>query len=597
MDDKNKIRYLVQNNHMSEAKTLCIDICTNNPDDPEAWFLHGMLNGILNDFSGAEDCYSNVIRLMPDMAAAYYNKAVALLSLEKHEEAVTALEKVIELEPDFENINLTLAEAFSALGDSEAALGQYQSALNKHPDNVQIKFKLGELLLKGGSYQNAEIYLRKVVSINPTHEKAIFNLASSLQLQGQYEESEIFYKKAIEVRPDYCLAYNNIGILYKERELIEVAARYFNEAVKCNPDYADAYVNLGHAYQILEKYYDALLAFQKANDLKPNDPEIYYSLGLQYEKLGNLSDSILCFSKASMLNKDSLRYLFVLARVFVLKKKFDKAIFHYKNIISKDASFIDAYCELGKVYIEIDNKDLATGCFQKVLAIQPDHLTANYYISYLNPTYAKQDSDKQYIERLFDGYAETFENDLVTNLEYQTPGVIHGEVVKYIDMLNDLTIFDLGCGTGLCGELFRTYACHLVGVDISSKIVEKASEKGIYDELYVEDLSDRLHKEKSSIDLILAADVFVYTGDLESIFRAAKKALKPNGLLTFSVEHSSSRSFEINGNGRYSHSAYYIEDLAVSSGYQILNHVESVLRKEYGSDVQGDVYVLRSLII
>ena len=44
-------------------------------------------------------------------------------------------------------------------------------------------------------------------------------------------------------------------------------------------------------------------------------------------------------------------------------------------------------------------------------------------------------------------------------------------------------ILDAGCGTGLAGKKLREKASRLVGVDISPKMLIKAEEKGIYDEL------------------------------------------------------------------------------------------------------------------
>jgi predicted TPR repeat methyltransferase len=82
----------------------------------------------------------------------------------------------------------------------------------------------------------------------------------------------------------------------------------------------------------------------------------------------------------------------------------------------------------------------------------------------------------------------------------------------------------------------------LIGVDLSQQMLEKASKRGknndCYDSLIVGDALDYLHRvEKNSIDVIIAADVFIYIGDLLAFFQAAKQAfLENNGLLVFTVE-------------------------------------------------------------
>ena len=51
---------------------------------------------------------------------------------------------------------------------------------------------------------------------------------------------------------------------------------------------------------------------------------------------------------------------------------------------------------------------------------------------------------------------------------------------------------DLGCGTGLMGPLLRGHVGHLSGVDLSSGMVDKARQRGCYDDLAVGELAGHL---------------------------------------------------------------------------------------------------------
>ena len=44
-------------------------------------------------------------------------------------------------------------------------------------------------------------------------------------------------------------------------------------------------------------------------------------------------------------------------------------------------------------------------------------------------------------------------------------------------------ILDLGCGTGLAAPYLSTFGGHLVGVDISPRMLEKARERKVYNRL------------------------------------------------------------------------------------------------------------------
>ena len=100
------------------------------------------------------------------------------------------------------------------------------------------------------------------------------------------------------------------------------------------------------------------------------------------------------------------------------------------------------------------------------------------------------------------------------------------------------TVLDLGCGTGLAGAAFRPRVDWLVGVDLSAGMIEQARRKGLYDRLHVADLLEFLTREARALalDLVIAADVFVYCADLAPIARAVGARARAGGLFAFTVE-------------------------------------------------------------
>src|SRR5207302_1633468 len=104
--------------------------------------------------------------------------------------------------------------------------------------------------------------------------------------------------------------------------------------------------------------------------------------------------------------------------------------------------------------------------------------------------------------------------------------------------LRDLDVLDLGCGTGLAGELFRPLSRRLDGVDLSPRMLAQAATRGVYDRLAAGDLLTHLGGTGDRYHLVLAADVFVYLGDLAPVFAAARLVLRAGGWLAFTVEAS-----------------------------------------------------------
>ena len=73
--------------------------------------------------------------------------------------------------------------------------------------------------------------------------------------------------------------------------------------------------------------------------------------------------------------------------------------------------------------------------------------------------------------------------------------------------------------------------------------------------------------------MIVAADVFVYFGDLSKVFSLISSRSLRGGRLIFDTEHRAEGDFFLSQTGRYSHSKKYIETVVASEGWRI-NHFE-----------------------
>ena len=94
------------------------------------------------------------------------------------------------------------------------------------------------------------------------------------------------------------------------------------------------------------------------------------------------------------------------------------------------------------------------------------------------------------------------------------------------------------------------------------------------------------------IDLILAADVFTYVGDLSELFKKAHHTLKQTGLFAFTVEKSSTELYQLQRTIRYAHSKKYIESLIEENNFTALREDNIVLRKQKGKPVEGYLIIL-----
>jgi len=226
----------------------------------------------------------------------------------------------------------------------------------------------------------------------------------------------------------------------------------------------------------------------------------------------------------------------------------------------------------------------------------------------------------EYVAGLFDGYAERFDEHLVGALEYRTPELLAEELALLKETLlaesPDSQPFarcaDLGCGTGLMGPPLRGLGVqHLEGVDLSAKMLEVAKDKDRgYNRLVRGDLVDIFEEDDQAtkFDLVVAADVFVYVGDLQPALSAASRSLTAQGAVAFSTEappragsanEKESKvpegGYKLAETGRYMHTASYVRSTAEACGLRLCKRANVVLRKNGGKPVHGHLHLLRKM--
>ncbi|MHC1550120.1 class I SAM-dependent DNA methyltransferase [Phyllobacterium sp. K27] len=198
-----------------------------------------------------------------------------------------------------------------------------------------------------------------------------------------------------------------------------------------------------------------------------------------------------------------------------------------------------------------------------------------------------------YVETLFDAYAPTFETALLDKLDYRVPELLAHAIEMHGGARRYRSVLDLGCGTGLMGPYVRPVADRLDGMDLSEAMLLKAAEKQVYDCLVKSDVNE-FEVEPGSADLVIAADVFVYVGDLDRAFAVVAKSLAVDGLFAFSVENQESSDEPVlQPSLRYTHSQAYIERLLSAHGMALISLARETIRLDRGEPLQGLIVVAK----
>jgi len=229
-----------------------------------------------------------------------------------------------------------------------------------------------------------------------------------------------------------------------------------------------------------------------------------------------------------------------------------------------------------------------------------DAMGARAHLAILGFAAAPDRLPAAYVRTLFDQYAPRFDRQLVDGLDYRGPAQLRAAVdaVRAPGPAGE-RVLDWGCGTGLAGAAFRDRACWLEGVDLAPAMIAKARAKALYDALHIQDILAPLPAEAAggvAFELIVAADVAVYLGDLGPLLARARALLAPAGLFAFTVQEAAPQAghagFTLGAECRYSHTADYIRAEAQRAGFAVHTLGPAICRREAGRDVPSLIAVL-----
>jgi len=434
-----------------------------------------------------------------------------------------------------------------------------------------------------------EIY-RRILKANPVHADAMHLLGVSERQQGNYSEAIALIKKAIKIKPKVAAYFNNLSQSYRANGDLKNATVAGKKAVSLDSNMPEAYLNLGAIALENDDFDVAIESHNKAKKLRKNYVDAMIGLGDSLVKSKQFEAGLAEFKSVLAIQKNEMRAITRIGITLRMQDRVDDAINHYKLSIERFPSEVDLYNNLAFLFQRGGRFVEAAECLRKLLELTPDDVISRHTLNALEGSTAGS-TPAEYVRELFDNYADNFESHLVEKLGYHIPEKLLEVIINSVGKRKNLSALDLGCGTGLMGIMLEDYCSHLAGVDLAPKMIEHARDKNIYDELAVGDVLEFMQKKESArYDIIVAADVFNYIGELDAIFNEAKRLLSSDGVFSFSVEaadNDSAANYQLNETVRYSHAKKYLQQLQLKYGFKEREFVREHMRNNHGKPVYG----------
>jgi predicted TPR repeat methyltransferase len=514
------------------------------------------------DFQSAAEHYYDALEARRDQPDALH--LLGLISFQSGDTgtAKRLIGRAIEVAVDDPVPHVTLGDILHAELAHGDAIASYIRGLEIDPELAEAHNNCGNAQNALGLFDDAAASFKHALVLKPGYSAALNNLGNVLRELGKYVEAISNYRQALAFHPDSAVVHNNLGNALRDSGDVHGAIECHNTALEIDPRIMEAHFNLGNAFSGLGDFETALVHYERAVELEPNFADGHYNLGNAWRERG----------------------------------EFQRALKSYHRTVSINPGHLDAYNNLGNVLADLGNISQAVAAYRIVLELDPANFNARHMATALSGETTSA-APPDYVRQLFDTHAGNYDSYVQDQLGYSAPAAIRTLIEDC--MGGPLSTFaralDLGCGTGLTGQAFAEYAAGWVGVDLSPNMLAVAGGKNLYDVLHAAEICEFLNSvpTEDSFDLVLAGDVFAYTGDLDPLFEGVRRSISNDGVFAFTTERTDGGGYVLAPTGRYGHDDSYIRNLAAFRNFEIIGHDERTIRVEDGEPVIGSIFVLK----
>ena len=451
----------------------------------------------------------------------------------------------------------------------EAAL-LYQQILQTQPTHFDALHLSGLITKQHGNAAEAIRQIGAAINtvksgLHAGHASALCNLGAAYQDNSQPDLALACYRQAVGLRPDYALAHNNLGNALKNLGNYHEALQSYRSAIRYLPNYPEAHYHCGLVLHLTGQFEPALHCFDQALQFRPQYAAALFARGTTLHACGTYNDAIDSYSRAIAVQPDFAQAYFNRAVSYNRVREFQLAVADFEHAIRCQPAYPKAFFYLANSLKQLNRNADAVCAYRQAGALGADPAQVDFALATLGVGATPGTPPVAYIRELFDQYADHFDAHLTEVLQYKIPEQIAVVLARHLNGTQSECL-DLGCGTGLCGGFLRAHSGTLTGVDLSQNMLDQAAQLHLYDSLVCMEITDYLLQAQQQADLIVAADVLVYLGDLDRLMQAVSATLRHDGLFCFSVENFKSdqtdADYILQTSARYAHSESYLRRLA-----------------------------------
>jgi tetratricopeptide (TPR) repeat protein len=256
------------------------------------------------DYKRAVACYTEALRLQPQLVAALLERGQIYRLARKPELAIPDFNAALALDPSHVEGFLRRGNALVDQGRFDEAIEDYSVALGLAPENATAY--LNRALAHARKQDNAGVLrdAEAALQLDPSLAAAYLLRGTAYSNRKSHDLALADLNRAVQLDPHNALAFHERGLAFARKGNYPHAVLSYSKALALAPKLHIARFNRALAHRLQGNHDIAVAEFTTFLQVQPRVAEAYYQRGLAARACGDLPAALNDFDQTLMLKSD-----------------------------------------------------------------------------------------------------------------------------------------------------------------------------------------------------------------------------------------------------------------------------------------------------
>jgi tetratricopeptide (TPR) repeat protein len=253
--------------------------CSSDEDDKLRFLKKGNVAFQDNNTKDAIRYYEEALKIDSAYADAFYNKGLALASLNKYDEAIDAYTNAVNVSPEYGSALFARATSHYMVKQYFAAQQDVASVRVYWQDSSKADFLEGLINTALEKYPQALLNFERAQQLDPENQEITVNIGNTLYNLGSFNKAKNTLGQSFDSDHEQSVAYNTLGLIALDEDLPARANFFVDSALVLNPSEPYFLNNKGRVMQQLGLIEEARSYYDQSMIIDPYNPWVYYNKG------------------------------------------------------------------------------------------------------------------------------------------------------------------------------------------------------------------------------------------------------------------------------------------------------------------------------